>query len=82
MFTPDPSVHERYADGWVVSEREGHVRHAHTGGTNGFLSSLEHYPELDLTIVILSNLGFTNLGELSRAIATQALKEATERDSK
>ena len=76
MLTPDPVVHERYADGWIVRERSGHRSYSHTGGTNGFLTSLEHYPELDLTIAILTNLGFADLGGLSASIAEIALRSA------
>lgn len=78
MLTPDLAVHERYADGWIVGERHGQVRYSHSGGTNGFLSSLEYYPTLDLTIVILSNLGFADIGGLSSSIADIALQLATE----
>jgi CubicO group peptidase (beta-lactamase class C family) len=77
MLTPDPVVHERYADGWIVGERQGHLRYSHTGGTNGFLSSLEYYPDLDLTVVILSNRGFTDLCGLSGSIADIALRFST-----
>lgn len=82
MLAPDPAVHERYADGWIVGERNGHARYSHSGGTNGFLSLLEYYPNLDLTIVILSNLGFADIGGLSSSVADIALQLATEMEAR
>lgn len=76
MVTPDTSVHPRYADGWVVRNRHGHISYSHTGGTNGFVSSLEHFPELDVTVVVLSNLGFTDLGSLAGSLAPAAVRRS------
>ncbi|ELR72982.1 D-alanyl-D-alanine carboxypeptidase [Fulvivirga imtechensis AK7] len=44
-----------YGYGWGVGEYKGLRRIAHGGGLHGFLSSLIYYPELDATIVVLSN---------------------------
>jgi CubicO group peptidase (beta-lactamase class C family) len=73
MVTPDTAIHPRYADGWVVRDEGGIVSYSHTGGTNGFLASLTHYPARDLTIVILSNLGFTDMRGLAAEVADAAL---------
>ncbi len=63
-----------YALGWFVREREGQRVFAHDGGNNGFVTSLEYYPESQLTIVILSNRGFAPLRELRDGVAAKALE--------
>lgn len=50
-------------------------------GAGGAIGT-EYYPELDLTIVILSNLGFTDLRALSGSIADTALELATGLDAR
>lgn len=41
--------------GWFVRKRHGLVAVAANGRSPGFTSSLEYYPERDLTIIVLSN---------------------------
>jgi CubicO group peptidase (beta-lactamase class C family) len=41
--------------GWFVGKRHGLVAVATNGRSPGFTSSLEYYPEKDLTIIVLSN---------------------------
>jgi hypothetical protein len=36
----------------------------HDGGNNGFKATLDHYPDEQLTIVVLSNRGFLDLDVL------------------
>lgn len=45
----------RYAMGLSVFDKRGHRVIAHGGGIPGFLSNVEHYPDLDITIVVLFN---------------------------
>ncbi|MGH7498697.1 MAG: serine hydrolase domain-containing protein [Gemmatimonadales bacterium] len=58
-----------YGAGWFLLPQRRHVRISHTGAWQGFQSSIERYPELDLTVVALSNLGESNPGPISQAIA-------------
>ena len=44
-----------YGFGLVVDTLGGHRRIHHDGGINGFVSSLEYYPDDALTVVVLSN---------------------------
>ncbi len=45
-----------YGFGWAVGELRGRPRVGHTGSWQGFQTSLERFPEADLTIVVLANL--------------------------
>ncbi len=69
MTTVSPGHETHYALGWVVKTRDGRRVFSHTGGTNGFVTSLECYPDLKMSIIILSNFGFTNMGELRSRVA-------------
>lgn len=44
-----------YGFGLVVDTMGGHRRIHHDGGINGFISSLDYYPDDSLTVVVLSN---------------------------
>lgn len=44
-----------YGFGWMMSESRGKKVIGHSGGLHGFLSNLAYYPELNATIVVLSN---------------------------
>ncbi len=68
---PEQSV--PYALGWIVRERDGRTVYVHDGGNNGFVTSLEYYPEEQLTIVILCNLGFVPMGALRDEVAELTL---------
>jgi CubicO group peptidase (beta-lactamase class C family) len=45
-----------YGFGWMVAEQRGHPRIGHTGSWQGFRTSIQRYPEFDLTVVVLANL--------------------------
>ncbi len=68
-------VKTSYALGWAVSKRLEKTVYRHDGGDNGFVTSLEYFPELDLSIVVLSNYGFAPMGEI-RAKAAEAILAA------
>jgi len=45
-----------YAAGLDVDEFDGHSRIRHLGALDGFASEVTHYPDLDLTIAVLTNV--------------------------
>lgn len=64
-----------YALGWVVRERHGARVYRHDGGNNGYLASLEYYPDQRLTVIVLSNLGFAPIEEIRDKLGEIALSE-------
>lgn len=44
-----------YGYGWGLGEYKGLKAIGHSGGLHGFLSNLVYYPEIDATVVVLSN---------------------------
>ncbi len=64
-----------YGYGWFVTDRDGAVVYRHDGGNNGFVASMEYYPELEVSIIVLSNYGFAPIGEIRASLATEALAE-------
>jgi CubicO group peptidase (beta-lactamase class C family) len=45
-----------YGYGWFIGERLGHRAAGHGGTYNGFRALIEHYPDDEIAIIILSNL--------------------------
>jgi CubicO group peptidase (beta-lactamase class C family) len=45
-----------YGFGWRIDDQRGHPRIGHGGSWQGFRSSIQRYPEYDLTIIALANL--------------------------
>ena len=45
-----------YGFGWSVEEQRGHPRIGHGGSWQGFRTSIERYPEYDLTVIAMANL--------------------------
>ena len=52
MMTP---ALERYGFGWRIDHFEGHTRYHHSGSTSGFRNFIAHFPDLDLTLMLLTN---------------------------
>ncbi|MTI21955.1 serine hydrolase [Fulvivirga sp. RKSG066] len=50
----DGSSHP-YGYGWAITEYRGLKAIVHTGGLHGFLSVLSYYPEIDASVIVLSN---------------------------
>lgn len=65
-------VREGHAAGWEVTgpstQTFGHVRHAHSGGINGFGACLVRVPEPRLTAVVLANNESTPATDMANAI--------------
>ena len=49
-----------YGLGWMIKDRAGRVTYSHTGGVDGFLSSVVFIPEEQLGIVVLTNTDQNN----------------------
>jgi D-alanyl-D-alanine carboxypeptidase len=62
-----------YGFGWAVETVMRHRRIAHGGGTAGFSTLVAIYPDDQLTIVVLSNLGGANVGAIEKRIARTIL---------
>jgi CubicO group peptidase (beta-lactamase class C family) len=45
-----------YGFGWRVDEQRGRLRIGHGGSWQGFRTSIERYPEFDLTVIAMANL--------------------------
>ncbi len=45
-----------YGLGWMLADQRGRLRIGHTGAWQGFRSSIQRYPEFDLTIIAMANL--------------------------
>lgn len=58
-----------YGLGLMCRTVEGLRLEGHDGGTNGYLSTFQRFPEQDAVLVVLSNLGFAKLAEIEQAVA-------------
>jgi CubicO group peptidase (beta-lactamase class C family) len=45
-----------YGFGWMVGDQRGRLRIGHTGSWQGFRTSIQRYPEFDLTVIAMANL--------------------------
>jgi CubicO group peptidase (beta-lactamase class C family) len=55
-----------YGLGWNIVEQRGYRRIGHSGAWSGFHATFQRYPDFDLTVIVLLNLGQAN----SEGIAT------------
>ncbi len=62
-----------YGYGLAIGNLEGRHKISHGGGINGFLTQLSHYPDEDLTVVVLTNTTSANPGPLESRIARAVL---------
>ena len=58
-----------YGFGWFIDRVNGHRRVMHDGGTPGFSSIMQQYPEDGLTVIVLTNHADTILETLASEIA-------------
>lgn len=68
--------------GWDVGEvviaGQPRRRIGHFGDLSGFVNDFRRYPDEDLVVIVLSNLGITPVEELGRQLARIALGESVE----
>ena len=64
-----PNTDEAYGFGWFLDEYRGHKRVWHSGGTIGFSTRIERYPDDKLTIIMLANRTDISLHALSGKVA-------------
>ena len=55
--------------GVFVIEIEGVELDGHTGGTNGYISDFERFPDFDAMMIVLTNRGFTRTAWLREGVA-------------
>ena len=58
-----------YGFGWFLDPYHGHRRMSHNGETVGFLTTIQRFPDDQLTIIILANRTDTNPEELALKLA-------------
>jgi CubicO group peptidase (beta-lactamase class C family) len=58
-----------YGFGWRVGEQRGHRQIGHTGSWQGFKTSIQRYPDFDLTVIVLANLAEAQPEAISYGIA-------------
>jgi CubicO group peptidase (beta-lactamase class C family) len=72
--------YQLYGLGWVTGEYNGKEIISHTGGVNGFVSSVTLVPEMNLGIVILTNTDQNTLYESLKAEITDAYMQLPYRE--
>jgi CubicO group peptidase (beta-lactamase class C family) len=58
-----------YGLGWNIVEQRGHRRIGHSGAWSGFHATFQRYPDFDLTVIVLLNLGQANSEGIATALA-------------
>jgi CubicO group peptidase (beta-lactamase class C family) len=46
-----------YGFGWRIDQQRGYLRIGHGGSWQGFRTAISRYPDFDLTVIVLANLG-------------------------
>jgi CubicO group peptidase (beta-lactamase class C family) len=74
MWTPgilNSGATHGYGFGWFLDEVAGHPRIRHDGGVPGFGSEIQRYPNDELTVIVLANMGNRNLREFALGVASR-----------
>ena len=58
-----------YGYGLGIGTLDGHRSISHGGGINGFITQLSYYPDDDITVAVLGNLGGAPSGRVAQLIA-------------
>ena len=59
---------EDYGFGWRIDQFAGRIRYHHSGSTSGFRHFLAHFPESNLTLILLTNRAAPDVRPLGEAI--------------
>lgn len=60
-----------YGFGWSIGTYAGHRRYGHTGSTSGFRNVIHRYPDLELTVIILTNRAAPDVADLAEQVAVR-----------
>jgi CubicO group peptidase (beta-lactamase class C family) len=71
----------KYGLGWFIDTLYGQRNIFHGGGTPGFHSNIERFPDNDVCIVLLSNNAYCDLNEISNRIASIIFDKPFEEDT-
>ena len=71
-----------YGFGLALGQRSGQPMISHGGGINGFRSHLAYYPEIDLTVAVLTNLSVGRPNAIEKQIAELFLGTEEEPEQK
>lgn len=63
-----------YGFGWFLDPYRGHRRMSHNGETRGFLTTIQRFPEDDLTVIVLANRTDVDPETLALKVADVYLK--------
>ncbi len=66
MFRP---TKDNFGYGWLVLRTWGRTDLAHGGGAPGFNAWVERWPEEEVFVAVLSNIGSSSVGEIGRSLA-------------
>jgi CubicO group peptidase (beta-lactamase class C family) len=77
MFSPyaaafDSSI-PNYGYGWIIEEQAGHRVVYHQGATDGFKAYIMRFPDVRITIILLSNQMDVTAGVFSKEFASEIL---------
>ena len=64
---------ENYGFGWRIDEYGGHRRLHHSGSTSGFRNFMQRFPDLGLTVIVLTNRAGPDVQPLAEKVADQYL---------
>ncbi len=77
MFTPYAIAFEstvpNYGYGWIIEEQAGYRVVDHQGATDGFKAFIMRFPDIRITIIILSNQMDVTVGAFSREFVDEIL---------
>jgi len=65
-----------YGFGWFLDPRQGHKRMFHDGETIGFRTTIQRFPDDQLTIIVMANRADVDPEQLALKVADLYLKSS------